>query len=152
MALGLQICSDINRPTGAQLLAAAGAEVIAVPRATPPETYERWKLVMRAAAAMNAVYVVSVNRPRSPREPMIGSPSLVVDPFGGIEVETEETIRRVTLHRRLLEAARAEYPGYLAHHSSRYAAAWAELAAQRDITDTDRTDTEPSNTEPRERR
>jgi predicted amidohydrolase len=33
---GLQICSDVNRPQGFQLLAAQGTEFVFAPRATPP--------------------------------------------------------------------------------------------------------------------
>ncbi|SVD33156.1 uncharacterized protein METZ01_LOCUS386010, partial [marine metagenome] len=38
VSIGVQICSDINRPQGAQILRAQGAELLLVPRATPSET------------------------------------------------------------------------------------------------------------------
>ena len=50
MSVGVQICSDLNRPAGCHLLGALGAELILGPRATPTETYQRWRLVLRANA------------------------------------------------------------------------------------------------------
>lgn len=63
LPIGIQICSDINRPAGAHALAAAGAAAILHPRATEASTYERWKLVLRATAITTCAYVLSVNRP-----------------------------------------------------------------------------------------
>lgn len=50
MPLGLQICSDINRPEGSHYLGALGAEAILCPRANSAREYERWKVVFRANA------------------------------------------------------------------------------------------------------
>ncbi len=112
LRLGIQICSDINRPAGAQLLAARGAEVIFIPRATEAHSYPRWLLVFRAVALTNGAWVVSVNRPDDPSVP-IGGPSVVVDPTGQIVLETEDTVVAATLDRSSVASARASYPGYL---------------------------------------
>ena len=32
------------------------------PRATPPATYDRWRIVLRANAVMSGAYLISVNR------------------------------------------------------------------------------------------
>ncbi|UCG75417.1 MAG: carbon-nitrogen hydrolase family protein, partial [Gemmatimonadota bacterium] len=50
MPIGIQICSDVQRPEGSHLLAALGAEAIFAPRATPRESYARWRMVLRANA------------------------------------------------------------------------------------------------------
>ena len=84
LRVGLQICSDVNRPQGFQLLAAQGCEVVLAPRATPPETYERWRMVLRANAVMSGAYLVSVNRPRSENGASIGGPSLSIAPTGEV--------------------------------------------------------------------
>ncbi|MEW6742950.1 MAG: carbon-nitrogen hydrolase family protein [Planctomycetota bacterium] len=128
MPIGIQICSDINRPTGAQYLAALGTEVIVVPRATPAETYERWRLVMRAVAASCAVYVVSVNRPGGESGAWIGGPSVAIDPRGEVLLETKDLFAVVTLDSAVVRAARTDYPGYLAHRSALYARAWQQAA------------------------
>ena len=112
LPVGIQICSDINRPAGAQLLAAQGAEAILIPRATEGKTYPRWRLVFQAVALTNGAWVVSVNRPDDPSVP-IGGPSVVVDPAGQIVLETEDAVVAATLDRRAVASARTSYPGYL---------------------------------------
>jgi len=128
MPVGLQICSDVNRPQGAQILAALGTHVVLAPRATPPDTYERWRLVLTANAIMTGAYVVSVNRPRPEGGASIGGPSLAIDPLGTVLVETTDPVHVVELDpARVAEAAR-EYPGYLARFPALYARGWQALA------------------------
>jgi N-carbamoylputrescine amidase len=122
--VGIQICSDINRLVGAHLLAAGGAEVIVVPRATPSESYARWRKVFEVAAITTASYIVSVNRPRPEFGVDIGGPSIVVAPDGALLLETTEPISTVSLDLGRVEAARAEYPGYLAYPAEVYANGW----------------------------
>ena len=133
--VGLQICSDVNRPEGCQLLAAQGLEVVFAPRATPAQTYARWKLILRANAIMSGAYVMSVNRPRArlaedePSEPGadIGGPSLAIDPSGQLLAETTDRLDVIELRRDVVRAARAEYPGYLERFPGLYAEAWRSL-------------------------
>ncbi len=130
LSLGIQICSDINRPSGAQILAAQGAEMIFVPRATPAESYERWKLVLRAAAVTSAAYIVSVNRPEGEPGVNVAGPSLAIDPYGQVLIETTEPVRGVSLQRAVTQAARRDYPGYLALRSGLYGRAWRDLEGE----------------------
>jgi N-carbamoylputrescine amidase len=127
MPMGLQLCSDVNRPTGFQLLSAMGAEVVLAPRCTPPQTFERWRLVLRANAVTSGTYVVSANRPAPAPHGLIGGPSLVIDPFGEVLVETNDPLSLVTLERDVVEAGRKEYPGYLKVYPELYAKGWEEL-------------------------
>ena len=122
--IGVQICSDANRPQGCNALAAMGAEAILVPRATPPETYARWRLILRANAVTSCAYVISVNRPGPRSGGMIGGPSIAIGPSGDVLLETTEPVAAVTLERRTLEAARQEYPGYLDVRADLYEEAW----------------------------
>lgn len=128
---GLQICSDVNRPQGFQLLAAQGAEVVFAPRATPPETYDRWRLVLRANAVMSCAYVVSVNRPRPERGAPIGGPSIAIAPTGEVLAETTDPVHLVTLDGRTVHAASGEYPGYLKRYPELYAEGWKRLGGSR---------------------
>ena len=125
--LGVQVCSDINRPEGCHVLAALGAEVVLVPRATERRTYERWRTVFVANAMTSAVYVLSVNRPTD-EGAGIGGPSIAVDPNGDVIVETEDAVAVVTLERSVIENARTRYPGYLPVRADLYADAWKEAA------------------------
>lgn len=127
LPVGLQVCSDVNRPQGFQLLAAGGAEAIFAPRATPPGTYDRWRLILRANALMSGAYVISVNRPRPERGASIGGPSIAIDPFGEVLLETTDPLGVVELDGAVANMARSEYPGYLARFPALYSEGWARL-------------------------
>jgi len=128
--LGLQICSDINRPEGAHLLGALGAEAVLVPRATEQRTYPRWRLVFQAVALTSAVYVLSVNRPGPEDGVALGGPSIAVGPDGGVLLETTDSLAVVRLARSAVSQARLDYPGYLPVRSRLYAQAWAAVAGK----------------------
>ena len=101
-----------------------GADVILIPRATPAETYARWRLVLRANAVTSCAYVISVNRPGTRSGSVIGGPSVAIGPTGDVLLETTDPVAAVTLERQALEAARKEYPGYLDVRADVYADAW----------------------------
>jgi predicted amidohydrolase len=128
LRLGLQICSDANRPALALVPAALGADLVACPRATPPGSYERWKLVLRANAVTGCSYVASVNRPEDRAGTDIGGPSLLVAPDGEVLLESTEPLALATLERERLSAAREDYPGYLDLRADLYARAWERVA------------------------
>jgi N-carbamoylputrescine amidase len=130
LSIGIQICSDVNRPEGSHQLAALGAEAIFAPRATPRDSYARWRLVLRANAITSGLYVVSVNRTGPERGVPIGGPSLVVAPDGSIVLETEDPVGLATLERSAVAEARREYPGYLPVRADLYAAGWAQAAKE----------------------
>ena len=125
--VGVQICSDANRPQACSALAAMGADVILIPRATPAETWARWRLVLRAAAVTSCAFVISVNRPGSRSDGFIGGPSVAIGPTGDVLLETIDPVAAVTLEREMLDAARTEYPGYLDVRSDVYAEAWRQV-------------------------
>jgi N-carbamoylputrescine amidase len=127
--LGIQLCSDINRPAGAQVLAARGAVVILVPRATEAATWRRWRLVLKSAALTGAAYVLSVGRPDPEPGARLGGPSFAADPDGETIVESEERIVIVRIDPAAVEAARKGYPGSLAARPEVYQRAYADLAS-----------------------
>ncbi len=125
--LGIQICSDANRPVGAQYLAARGVEVILGPRATASSTYRRWRLAYRAMALMTGSFVVSVNRPRPELGVNFGGGSIVVTPSGDVVLETDDPVAVFALNLLDVARARTDYPGYLAYPAAAYAAAWQDF-------------------------
>ena len=127
MRVGLQVCSDINRPEGSLLLGALGAEVIVNPRATEAATFERWKTIFIANAITSCTYVLSVARPCAELGVPLGGPSFAVSPMGEVLVETTVPIALVTLHRTVIEEARRRYPGYLATRADLYAEGWKRV-------------------------
>jgi N-carbamoylputrescine amidase len=126
LLLGIQICSDLNRPEGSHLLGALGAEVILSPRATPRASYARWLLVGQANAITSAAYVVSINRPTEPGLP-IGGGSFVVAPDGEVLLESADPVSVIELKHEAVADARRDYPGYLAVRSELYAEAWSKV-------------------------
>ncbi|MFQ5695519.1 MAG: carbon-nitrogen hydrolase family protein, partial [Terriglobia bacterium] len=128
LRIGLQICSDANRPQGSHVLGALGAEAILVPRATERATYERWKLVFRANALTSAAYVLSVNRPWPEQGVNLGGQSIAVAPDGEVLLESTDSVSVVTLKRRAVLKARRDYPGYLPVRAELYARAWQQVA------------------------
>lgn len=130
LPVGVQLCSDINRPEGSHLLGAQGAMAVLAPRASEERTYQRWKVVFRASALTSCCYVLSVNRPHPEDGVLIGGASIAVDPNGQVLVETTDAIAVVTLDAEVVRRARIAYPGYLPVRAGLYAAAWGELAGR----------------------
>ena len=118
--------ANANRPQGCNALAAMGADAILLPRATPAETYPRWQLVLRANAVTSCAYVISVNRPGTRSNGIIGGPSMVAGPTGEVLLETTDPVATVTLEKAVLERARRGYPGYLDVRPMIYERAWRQ--------------------------
>jgi predicted amidohydrolase len=131
MRVGLQICSDINRPEGSHLLGASGAEVILNPRATEAATFERWRTVFIANAMTSGAYVLSVNRPREEQGVRLGGPSFAVAPTGDVLAETTDPVVLVALDRTVIVSAKQRYPGYLATRADLYAEGWKQVKRTR---------------------
>lgn len=129
LRIGVQICSDINRPEVSHVLGAMGADVIINPRATEAATFHRWRIVFIANAMTSAAYVLSVNRPREEFGVAFGGPSFAASPTGEVLVETTDAIALVTLDRAVVQQARRQYPGYLAHRADLYAEGWQKIKA-----------------------
>jgi len=123
LPLGVQICSDLQRPEGCHVLGAMGAEVVLSPRATPASSYWRWQLVARSNAITSALYVVSINRTEEPGMPA-GGASFVVAPDGEVILESTDPVSVLELKHEAVAHARAEYPGYLSIRPALYASAW----------------------------
>ena len=131
LRVGLQICSDINRPEGSHLLGALGAEAIINPRATEAATFERWRTVFIANAMTSGAYVLSVNRPREEQGVPLGGPSFAVAPTGNVLADSTDAVTLVTLDRAVVARARQGYPGYLATRSDLYADGWRQVKGTR---------------------
>lgn len=123
--LGLQICSDGNRPQGCHILAAQGATAVLLPRATEAATWERWRPVLVAQAMTSCCYLLSVNRPAPELGVDLGGPSLVVAPSGEVVAESTERAVWVELDTEAQRAARRRYPGYLSVEPRLYIEGWS---------------------------
>jgi predicted amidohydrolase len=122
--IGIQICSDMNRPQGSHLLAAAGADVIVGPRSTELATYDKWRPVWIANALTTGCYVCSVNRPHPENGVLIGGDSIAIAPNGEVLTESCDAITVFTVRQSTIKKARKDYPGYLPCRNELYAQGW----------------------------
>ena len=129
--LGVQICSDANRPQGTQLLAAAGAECVVVPRASESATWHRWRTVLIANALTSCCWVATVNRPSPEEGVLLGGPSFAVDPTGEVLVESNDPVSTFSYDPHLLQDHHVSYPGYLSMRSDLYASGWSAIPPRR---------------------
>ncbi len=122
--IGIQICSDVYRCVGSQLLAAQRADIILAPRASPRASLAKWRLAYRAMALSTSAYVISVNRPG----PEAGAPHIAVAPNGELLVETTEALTVLALDMCKVATARKDYPGYLDFSLAAYADGWKRMS------------------------
>ncbi len=82
--LGMSICYDLRFAELYRVLAARGAEVIAVPSAfTLATTRDHWEVLVRARAIENQCFVIAPNQIGAhPPGHRSGGRSLIVDPWG----------------------------------------------------------------------
>lgn len=111
--VGVAICYDAFFPEIVRLLALRGAEVVAVPAASPLQLRPLWEPILRARAIENGVYVVFSNHVGYKDGLMFFGESRVVSPTGEIITSApafEEHILEATIDLRLVELARRVRP------------------------------------------
>jgi N-carbamoylputrescine amidase len=112
--VGLQICTELWSLGHAQAYGRAGAEIIAIPRATGKPTVEKWLVGGRAAAIVSGAYSISSNWSADDRGGDFGGAGWIVDPDGRELARTTraERVLTVTIDLDLAVAAKATYPRY----------------------------------------
>lgn len=91
--LGMSICYDIRFPELYRALAAAGAEMIAIPAAfTLATTRDHWEVLVRARAIENQCFVIAPNQigTHAPGQ-RSGGRSMIVDPWGLVLATAPDT-------------------------------------------------------------
>jgi predicted amidohydrolase len=93
---GLSVCYDIRFPELFRTYALKGAKMILAPMAFPYPRLEHWKVLVRARAIENQLYMIGTNQVGSEDFGSDGSvtyfgDSVVVDPWGRTVVEASET-------------------------------------------------------------
>ncbi len=114
--VGFQICTDLWFLEHARMLGRQGAQIIAIPRATPAATIPKWLAGGRVAAVVSGAYTVSSNRTAPPGgEADLGGVGWIADPEGQIVATTSPDRPFVTLDLDLTVADRARrtYPRYV---------------------------------------
>ena len=114
--VGFLICTDVMFNEWARYYGRNGAHLIAVPRATPTGSENRWKTMCSAAAIVSGCYVASSNRVGIHESgPEFAGKGWIIDPFGEVIAETSPEVPVVTaeLSLHLVEKAQGEYPCYV---------------------------------------
>jgi N-carbamoylputrescine amidase len=112
----MQICTemwmlDVSRQYGLR-----GADIVAVPRATPTTSRERWLVGGRTAAIVSGAFCISSNRSgvSTAQDPFAGV-GWIIDPDGEVLGVTLDSDPFVTcdLDLRRAAEAKATYPRYV---------------------------------------
>ncbi|NEW06016.1 carbon-nitrogen family hydrolase [Paenibacillus sp. SYP-B3998] len=85
------ICYDIRFPELARKLALDGARILFVPAEWPHPRLHHWRTLLMARAIENQMYVVSCNRVGTSGTTNFFGHSMVIDPWGEVLVEGDET-------------------------------------------------------------
>lgn len=114
LRVAVVICSELMFPDVARHYAAAGADLLLVPRATGPDTVEQWIAVARMTAFTTGCYVLSSNR----RGGGFGGVGFAVAPNGALIARTtpDQPAVTVEINREAVRAARKGYPHNIESH------------------------------------
>ncbi len=117
LRVGFLICTDLWFNEWARRYGRQGVGLIVVPRATPPETVDRWRTAVRMAALVSGCWTASANR--TGVEPgtgqRFGGAGWIFDPDGTLVAETSATgpVAVATLDLAAGARAQLEYPRYV---------------------------------------
>ncbi len=113
--VGFLLCTDIMFLEWARYYGRQGAHLIAVPRATPSGTIERWRTVMSAAAIISGCYVASSNRVGMQGHMEFAGHAWIFHPSGELLVETSDTnpVVAAEIDPAEVENAQRDYPCYV---------------------------------------
>jgi predicted amidohydrolase len=117
LRVGFLICTEVMFTEWARHYGRSGAQLIAVPRATPLPSVRRWKTALSMAAIVSGCYVASSNRGGTDRTGQeYGAGGWIFDPLGDLIAETtaDEDVVTAELDMSLVKRAQREYPCYVA--------------------------------------
>jgi N-carbamoylputrescine amidase len=114
--VGVQICTELWTLCVSREYGREGVDVIAVPRATPATSRERWVVGGRAAAIVSGAYCISSNRAGASTsgDPFAGH-GWIIEPDGEVLGLTSDSEPVITRDVDLVRArnAKATYPRYV---------------------------------------
>lgn len=93
---GVMICYDIRFPELARKQALSGAKIMFVPAEWPHPRLHHWRTLLMARAIENQMFVVSCNRVGTSGSTAFFGHSMVIDPWGEIVVEGDESEQLLT--------------------------------------------------------
>jgi omega-amidase len=110
--VALAICYDLRFPELWRHYADAGAQLILIPAEWPMRRVEHWRILLRARAVENQLFVAGCNRVGTGADGEFGGHSAVVDPWARVLVEggPEPGLLITTLHLDEVARARQLFP------------------------------------------
>ena len=116
-SVGVQVCTELWFFEWARRLGREGADIIAVPRATPRTSTSKWLAGGRSTAVTSGAFCASSNL-GSPRDDPhgFGGCGWIIDPEGNVLATTSEDDPFTTVEIDLADAraAKSTYPRYVA--------------------------------------
>jgi omega-amidase len=111
-ATGLAVCYDVRFPELFRTYALKGAALVLLPAAFPHPRLEHWRVLVRARAIENQMFVAAINQVGT--EELADGPvayfgnSMIVDPWGGIVAEAgeEEALVTATIDTGMVDEVR----------------------------------------------
>jgi omega-amidase len=85
--VGLAICYDLRFPELWRCYTDAGAQLMLIPAEWPVRRVEHWRLLLRARAVENQLFVIGCNRTGADADGEFGGHSAAVDPWARVLVE-----------------------------------------------------------------
>jgi len=110
--IGLFICYDLRFPEIARCLTLKGAEILVISAAWPLERIEHWRILLRARAIENQLFVIAANASGIQNKIEMGGYSAVISPDGRCLVEADrfKTILITEIDLDKVYAFRQEIP------------------------------------------
>ena len=108
----LAICYDLRFPELFRTYALKGAEVVFIPAQWPQARIDHWRLLLRARAVENQMFVVGCNRVGESDGTTFGGHSAIYGPWGELLVEggEESVILTVTIDLSRVREVRESFP------------------------------------------
>ena len=104
---GLMICYDLRFPELSLQLTLKGTDVLALCASWPRIRINHWKVLTRARAIDNQIFLVGANRTGSDGGLDFGGSSCLIDPFGEVLTEAGENEERLLVAE--LDKNRVDY-------------------------------------------
>lgn len=110
--VAMAICYDLRFPELWRCLADAGAQLILIPAEWPTRRVEHWRLLLRARAVENQLYVAGCNRAGADGDGEFGGHSAVVDPWARVLAEggSEPSLLVTSIDLDKVARARQRFP------------------------------------------
>ncbi len=114
--IGFQICTEMWFTEHARAYGQQGVHIVAVPRATPKVTNDKWLAGGRATAVISGAYCLSSNRAGAHETGLeFGGMGWVIDPEGEVlaVTSTDEPFVTIQIDLSVAEQAKSTYPRYV---------------------------------------